>query len=217
MPQCTLITPPAVEPIAVGDAKLNLRVDFDDDDTLISRLIVAAREVLQTKMHSSFITQTYLYAIDIFPWGGGYYNRQIRQQGLSPQWLPTTTGVIELPNPPLISLQSVTYQPFAGNGTQVAIPLDQIVAPPGTPARIQPVYGSVWPVSRPVISGVQITYTTGFGPSPSDVPASIISAMHMLISHWYNNRESVLVGSISKEIEFGVKSLVSAYMPGEYW
>lgn len=215
MPQLTLVTPPAVEPIALGDAKLNLRVDYDVDDTIILRLITAAREYLQTYMRMSFITQTYSYAIDTFPWGGGYYKRQIRQQGLSPEWLPTTTGVIRLPNPPLISLNSVTCTAYSGQEFQ--IPLTNIRAPAGTPARIQPVYGSVWPVPIPEISGIVINYTTGFGPASTNVPMSIITAMHLLIDHWYNNRGAVAVGTTTKEIELGIKALTSAYDPGEYW
>ena len=41
-----LITPPAIQPITLAEAKLHLRVDHNDEDTLIESLIRAATEHL---------------------------------------------------------------------------------------------------------------------------------------------------------------------------
>jgi hypothetical protein len=38
----------------------------------------------------------------------------------------------------------------------------------------------------------------------------------MLVGHWYEFRTSVLTGSISKEVEFGVKSLLDSQRWGSY-
>lgn len=40
------------------------------------------------------------------------------------------------------------------------------------------------------------------------VPKTAIQAMYLLIGHWYENREAVVTGTISKEIEFAVNALL---------
>jgi len=49
-----------------------------------------------------------------------------------------------------------------------------------------------------------------------EVPGSIKRAMLMLIGHWYRNRESVLAGSISKEIEMSVEACLGQSKYGAY-
>jgi len=43
------------------------------------------------------------------------------------------------------------------------------------------------------------------------LPKPIYQAMLMLIAHWYENREAVLIGRPSKEIEFAVTNLIAPY------
>jgi hypothetical protein len=43
------------------------------------------------------------------------------------------------------------------------------------------------------------------------VPAPLRQALHLLVGHWNANREGVLVGLISKEIEFSVEALCADY------
>ena len=50
-------TPPASEPVSLQEAKLFLRIDHDTEDTAISQMIKAAREVAEEIMNSSLITQ----------------------------------------------------------------------------------------------------------------------------------------------------------------
>jgi hypothetical protein len=38
----------------------------------------------------------------------------------------------------------------------------------------------------------------------------------MLVGHWYEKRSTVLVGSISKQLEFAVESLLSSQKWGSY-
>lgn len=55
----TLVTPPEYEPLTLAEAKLFLRVDGSEEDTLISHLIAAAREKAEGWMRRSLLTQTW--------------------------------------------------------------------------------------------------------------------------------------------------------------
>jgi hypothetical protein len=37
-------------------------------------------------------------------------------------------------------------------------------------------------------------------------------AVLMLVAHWYENREAIVVGTISSEVSLGVNQLLSPYM-----
>src|SRR4051794_4197557 len=114
------ITPPSVEPVTLAEAKLHCKVDFTDDDALITSLIAAARMVCETRLRQALVTQTWVLYLDSFPSAGGYYNRAIREVwpslggmpsgiGFYPGLVPNSTGVIDIPLPPLQSIVSVQY------------------------------------------------------------------------------------------------------------
>ena len=52
-----LITPPSVEPITVEEAKIFLRIDTNEEESLISSLISAARMYAEKYTCRSFLTQ----------------------------------------------------------------------------------------------------------------------------------------------------------------
>jgi hypothetical protein len=54
------------EPVSLLEAKLHLRVDFDDDDVLITTLIGAARQAAETMTGRQFVTARWQYVIDCF-------------------------------------------------------------------------------------------------------------------------------------------------------
>jgi uncharacterized phiE125 gp8 family phage protein len=74
-----------------------------------------------------------------------------------------------------------------------------------------------WPANLDDQNAVTVTWWAGYGTSGASVPAAIRHAMLMLVGHWYDgSRSGVLTGSISKEIEFGVKSLLDSQRWGSY-
>jgi uncharacterized phiE125 gp8 family phage protein len=57
-------TPPATEPVSLAEAKLFLRVDNTDEDTLITELITVARRAAEEYIGKSLITQSWKIAYD---------------------------------------------------------------------------------------------------------------------------------------------------------
>jgi uncharacterized phiE125 gp8 family phage protein len=78
------------------------------------------------------------------------------------------------------------------------------------------VYGGTWPAGLEDNDAVIVRWWGGYGTTGASVPAAVRHAMLMLVGHWYENRGAVLVGSISKQLEFAVESLLSSQRWGSY-
>ena len=68
MPTSWLHTPPAVEPIALDEAKRHLRIEdgVSEDDALVGTLISAVRIWAENFTGRAFITQTWERKLDAF-------------------------------------------------------------------------------------------------------------------------------------------------------
>jgi Phage gp6-like head-tail connector protein len=214
-----------LEPITLAEAKLHARVEYSDDDTLIASLIVAARRYCENRQRVAYLSQSWTLILDSFPSAGGYYNRAVREiwpsmgglpsgLGFYPGLVPNSTGVIDIPKPPLISITSVKYYDF--NGVLQTVDPTTYNVSLGIPGRIQPAYSKVWPISRPTIDSVQVTFAAGMGATPADVSDAVKAAMKLLIGHWYENREGAVVGVISATLDFAVDALLAVDDPGIY-
>ena len=177
-----LVTPPAEEPVSLADAKLHLRVDFTDDDALITSLIAAARQAAETLTGRQIVTARWKLVLDSFP-GPSLMGVPAGQ----PFSLPG--HAILLPRSPLQSVVAIQYLDMAG--TQQTMPAtDYTVDAACEPARITPVFGKIWPISLPQIGAVSVTFDAGFGPA-SSVPEGIKSWIKLRIGSLYAHREEV--------------------------
>lgn len=188
---------PAVEPVTVAEAKAHLRVDISDDDAYIGTLITAAREWVEAYLDRTLVNTQWVMRLDSFP-----------------------IGDIELPRPPMVSSGTATSvtMTYAYSGSVTAVLSSSVyrVDRNSTPGVVRPLYNSQWPPHVNDANAVAVTWWAGYGSSGSSVPASIRHAMLMLIGFWYENRGAVLVGSISKQLEFAVESLLSTQKWGGY-
>lgn len=57
---------------------------------------------------------------------------------------------------------------------------------------------------------VQVTMTAGYGAAGTDVPAPIRTAILLMVSHWFHNREAVGDASTA-ELPFGANALIAPY------
>jgi uncharacterized phiE125 gp8 family phage protein len=190
-----LVTPPTVEPITLQQAKSQCRVDFPDDDLLITGLITAARQYAEKRTNRAFYTQTWLRTLDFFPlYGRMDGSRSPSERDTWPYgtwyWDRVT---IDLPHNRVQSVTSITY--IDSNGDTQTLPTSAYnVDVTSMPARITPNQGMFWPILNNYIPGsVQITYVAGSygdGVDTNTIPQTIVQAMLMLIAHWYTHREA---------------------------
>lgn len=177
-----LITPPAAEPVSLAEAKLHLRVDFDEDDALIQALISAARQAAEMLTQRQLVTARWRMVLDSFP-------------GPSLMGVPagqtfTLPGhAILIPKSPLQSVVEIRYLDMAGV-SQVMPSAHYTVDKACEPARITPVFGQIWPVALPQIGAVSVTFDAGYG-SAADVPEGLKSWIKLRLGSLYAHREEV--------------------------
>ncbi|GMA52064.1 hypothetical protein GCM10025857_34210 [Alicyclobacillus contaminans] len=201
-----VFTQPTTEPVTLDEAKLYLRVDGSDEDTLINALIATAREYCESFQNRAYITQTLELTLDQFP---GYLtgpHSSWMHEGYRTRHHRRHHAEIRLPRPPIQSVESVTYTDDTGTTTTLD-PETYIVDTDSEPGRIVPASGQCWPCVRlQPINGVRIRYVAGYGDTNA-VPNRVKQAIQLLVGHWYLNREAV--GNVGGEVEFAVKALLS--------
>jgi uncharacterized phiE125 gp8 family phage protein len=208
-----LITSPAAEPVSLELAKQHLRVDFSDEDSYITALIVAARQYAEKVTKRAFFNQTWLRTLDFFPlYGRVEGSRSPSERDSWPYgtwyWDRVT---IDLPMPRTVSVTGITY--LDSNGGEQTLPTSLYnVDTSSIPARITPAQGSFWPILNNYIPGsVKITFVAGSygdGVEVNTCPQTIVQAMLLLIGHWYQNREAVSEQSL-RNVPLAVDSLLS--------
>ena len=189
-------TEPALEPVTLAEAKAHLRVDISDDDDLITAIIKAAREYCEEYLDRTLVHTQWTMRMDAFPWE------------------------FKLPRPPMAqagttTVTSVTYT-LETQATATLNTSEYRVDRNSTPGAIRTVYAGTWPGHLADANAVSVTWWGGYGADGTSVPAGIRAAMLMIIGSLYEHRSAVLTGTISKEIEFGVKSLLDAHRWGSY-
>jgi uncharacterized phiE125 gp8 family phage protein len=168
--------------VSTADLKTFLRVDHSDEDTLIEALRSAAIEYVQN-----------------------YCNLQLGDLP-AVMYLDNFEGMFEVPIGPVASIISITYNPTAS--TTSTLPTNQYYADlKRKPARISIV--SPPSVYEYISNGVQVNMTLGY--AEGSIPDGLLHAVKLLVAHYYENRNIVVVGTISSEVPNLIHSLLNPY------
>lgn len=180
-----LITGPAAEPVSLDEARAHLRVETDEEDALIARLIAAARGEVEAATRRRLIAQTWRMFLDAWPRGGR----------------------VEIPLVPLREVLSVTVYDAAGDGE--AMPASAyIVDVSAEPARML-VRRPVPPGQS--LNGIEIDVVAGYGEEGDAVPAPLRQAVLMLVGHWFARREAVLAEPGLATAPLGVERVLAPF------
>lgn len=164
-----------VEPITLEEAKAHLRVVIPDDDGYISGLIVAARTMAEGLLNRTIVQR----------------RRAVRFSGWGVQ--------MSLLKPPVISIDNVGYYDETGGEMMLDPSLYYLAGEydDGMPyVGFRP--GETYPLLDQRAQPITVYYTAGY--VPGEVPADIIQWMKLTIGTMYNNRESVVNGTISGQL-----------------
>jgi hypothetical protein len=214
------------EPVTLEEAKLHLRIDNTDDDTLITALITTARRWAEDYCDRTFFQSQYTMFMDSFYGAIGSPvqfglkadgNNIEGRQGTVPQL------DIELPRPPFsVDIEgvtlSITYIPADGGSSVTLSPSEYRTDQSSTPGVLRPLYGKTWPSHLVDQNSVVVTYAAGPNDltTPSNLNmAAVQAAIKMLVGHLWSNRDASTETALS-EVPFGVKALLDTVRWGSY-
>ena len=193
--EISIVTPPATE-LSLSTVKSYLRIDFTDDDTLLTSLIQSARERAEQYCNRAFITQT----LEV------YYDN-IEKNFTLPRAPIQSVGTVKLIYLDEVSVltQNADYY-VMGN-------MDKWITLTATTYNLPPGFSPGDDLSR---YHLDVTYTAGYGSSWSNVPMGIQEAIMKMAGVAYEVREDVAVTSRQgttglTEIPNDAKSLLNAY------
>lgn len=152
--------------VSASEAKAHLRVFHSDDDAYIDGLIAAATDWLAGE--------------------GSWLGRAVVTAGWELTIKGFPSGKIELPRPPLASVEGVFYSPADGSSEVELSGYRVVGAGSKDGASLYPVFGQAWPDATREDGSVRIEFTAGY----EDTPSSVKHAALLLIGHWYENREA---------------------------
>lgn len=180
----TVRTPPQSEPVTTAEAKTHARIDHSDEDSLIDALVTAARQRVEEYLQRALIDTEFTMTLDDF--------------GPQIAWWPRSflAADIRLPRSPVQSVDEIRY--IDDSGVQQTLAQSKYrVDTSSLVARVTPSYAETWPTTRPITNAVEIDFTAGYGANAADVPEPIRQAIKVLVSTWYDHRQSLSEASVS--------------------
>ena len=193
----TAVTPNTTALISTADAKTHMRVIESGEDTLIDRLILAARRWIETETGRDLMDVVWDETFARFPTEAG--------------------GRLRLGRTPLSAVTSLKY--YDENDTEQTWTSSEYVV--HTPDHLRgsltlaPTY--VWPTVRTDrFDPITVRYTAGYGAAATDVPDEILQAAYLLVDDMYRLRGGSVGGVVTPAGIASVKSLLNHFDTGDY-
>jgi len=172
----TLTTKPQREPLSLDEVKEHLRIAGNDSDSELIGLIQEARVYVENITGRALITQTWQWKMDD---------------------LPTS---LKIPRPPLQSVSSVSYQDV-DNATQTLASSNYTVDTNSEPGRLVQSFSGSYPSTYTDLDAVTITFISGYGDDPEDVPEIFKRSMKLYIEKMYDMTNAAYGEALNSALE----------------
>jgi uncharacterized phiE125 gp8 family phage protein len=174
------------EPITLAEAKAQVRmVEDDSEDTFLESLIAPARALCERYTGWTVVARTVTESFGA--WG----------------------DFIELTRRPITSVTTVAYVDEAGTDATY----EGFLATLGRyPLRIYPGIDESFPTLG-TGGAITVTYAVGAMASTSDEYLLIKRAILLIIGHWFENRESVVIGDVANEVPMAARWMLDELRP----
>lgn len=197
--QLTKTTPPTTLAVTVADAKRHLNIEVTESyyDSSIEGYLRAAQEYVEESTNLTLFDTNFTAKWSSFP--------------------EHSTDPIKLPAWPLSSIGSIEYRDELGTSVAIDENTEIQFSATSVPAIILPLPESEWPQTQcGRIDAVTVGFTAGYGATAAMIPHRVKQAIQLLVGHWFKHREAVVTGTISKEIEIAVQSLLNQIRVNEF-
>ena len=186
-----VVTPPAVAPVSLAEAKAHLRLEESVDDTYVTGLVEAARLYVEKTCERGLVLQTVelttgpLLGTEELPLPGGSLaaTPQLQVQYLDED------GVLQ-------TLASSEYFTLSGGDAR--------------PARLYLVPDVTWPAMSERVDALRVQYRVGWA-TAAEVPAPLRHAVLLVVSQLYEHRTPEVTGTIATTLELSLAALMAPY------
>jgi uncharacterized phiE125 gp8 family phage protein len=161
-----LLTPPAAEPLSLGEVKEFLRVEHDADDELIASLTASARGEVELATRRVLVTQTWRIVLH--------------------RWPPS--GRIVSPASPLRTLEAARV--FDADGAADELDSGAFLLDTSSVPGVIAFARTSLPAPGRALAGIALNVTAGYGEA-ADIPAPLLHAIRLLLARAYEQRDRV--------------------------
>ena len=191
------ITEPSDLPLTLAELRAQLRLDSDFvvDDPYIETLQRAAVDSVEAHIAGPLVSRDFEQLHECFPCGDR----------------------LVLARAPVSAIAGVFYT--ADGAAEAIFAASNYVADvKARPGRVVLKRAAAWPsVALEAGNAVRVQFTAGYG-ARADVPESAKQAIKLLVSHWYANRQAVVVNmQVPVVMQLGFEAVLSGaiqYYPG---